>query len=72
MHAVLSVQGKLGSSGRIVVIGVNVTAVGSSADLASIEWCDLSAGSTATRPICVINKGTLPTTLSLSVGDWAR
>ena len=70
-YAVLSSQGKFDSSGRIVVIGVKVTAVGSSADLASIEWGDLSAGSTATRQICVINNGTLPTTLSLSVGDWA-
>jgi hypothetical protein len=69
-YAVLPAQGKIGSSGRIVVIGVKVTAVGSSADLQSIEWGDLSAGSTATRQISVINNGTIPTTLSLSVGDW--
>ena len=69
-YAVLSSQGKFDSSGRIVVIGVKVTAVGSSADLASIEWGDLSAGSTATRQICVINNGTVPTTLSMSAGDW--
>jgi hypothetical protein len=29
---------------RIVVIGVKITSVGSSADLQSIEWGDLSAG----------------------------
>jgi hypothetical protein len=69
-YAVLSAQGKIGSSGRIVVIGVKVTAVGSSADLTSIEWGDLIAGSTATKQICVINNGTIPTTLSMSVGDW--
>jgi hypothetical protein len=64
-------QGKLGSSGRIIVIGVKVTAVGSNADLISIEWGDLTAGSTATRQISVTNNGTIPTTLSMSVGDWA-
>ena len=69
-YAVLPAQGKIGSSGRIVVIGVKVTAVGSSADLQSIEWGDLSAGSTATRQISVTNNGTIPTTLSMSVGDW--
>jgi hypothetical protein len=69
-YAVLSAQGKIGSSGRIVVIGVKVTAVGSSADLTSIEWGDLTAGSTATRQISVTNNGTIPTTLSMSVGDW--
>ncbi len=36
-YAVLSAQGKIGSSSRIAVIGVKVTAVGSSADLTSIE-----------------------------------
>jgi hypothetical protein len=71
-YAVLSSQGKFGSSGRIVVIGVKVTAVGSSADLTSIEWGDLAAGSTATRQISVINNGTIPTTLSMSAGDWSR
>lgn len=69
-YAILSSQGKIGSSGRIVVIGLKVTAVGSSADLASIEWGDLTAGSTAARQISVINNGTIPTTLSMSTGDW--
>lgn len=69
-YALLSAQGKIGSSGRIVVIGLKVTAVGSSADLISIEWGDLAAGSTATRQISVINNGTIPTTLSMSTGDW--
>jgi len=69
-YALLSAQGKLGSSGRIVVIGVKVTAVGSNADLQSIEWGDLSAGSTTTRQISVINNGTIPTALSMSVDDW--
>jgi hypothetical protein len=69
-YSVLSAQGKIGSSGRIVVIGVKVTAVGSNADLQSIEWGDLSAGSTTTRQISVINNGTIPTTLSMSVDDW--
>jgi hypothetical protein len=49
---------------------VKVSAVGSSADLQSIEWGDLTAGSTATRQISVINNGTIPITLSMSVGDW--
>ena len=69
-YALLSAQGKLGSSGRIVVIGVKVTAVGSNADLQSIEWGELSAGSTTTRQISVINNGTIPTTLSMSVDNW--
>ncbi len=69
-YAVLSVQGKIGSSGRIIVIGVKVTAVGSNQDLTSIDWGDLTAGATATRQICVINNGTVPTTLSMSTGDW--
>ncbi len=69
-YALLSAQGKIGSSGRIVVIGLKVTAVGSSADLTSIEWGDLAAGSTATRQISVINNGTIPTTLSMSTSDW--
>ena len=50
--------------------GVKITAVGSSADLQSIEWVDLSAGSTATRQISVTNNGAIPTTLSMSAGDW--
>jgi hypothetical protein len=54
-YALLSAQGKIGSSGRIVVIEVKVTAVGSNADLQSIEWEDLSAGSTTTRQILVID-----------------
>ena len=69
-YALLSAQGKIGSSGRIVVIGVKVTAVGSNADLQSIEWGDLSAGSTTTRQISVVNNGTIPVTLSMSVDDW--
>ena len=69
-YAVLSAQGKLGSSGRIVVVGVKVTAVGSNADLQSLEWGDLSAGSTATRQISVINNGTIAATFSMSVDDW--
>ena len=69
-YAVLSTQGTLASSGRIVVIGVKVTAVGSNADLQSIEWGDLSAGSTANRQISVINNGTIPTVLSMSVDNW--
>ena len=69
-YALLSTQGKIGSSGRIVVVGVKVTAVGSNADLQSIEWGDLSAGSTTTRQISVINNGTIPTTLSMSVDNW--
>jgi len=48
----------------------SASAVGSSADLQSIELDDLSVGSTATRQISVINNGTVPTTLSMSVGDW--
>jgi len=66
----LSAQGKIDSSGSIVVIGLKVTAVGSNADLQSIEWGDLSAGSTTTRQISVINNGTIPMTLSMSVDDW--
>ena len=69
-YAVLSAQGTLASSGRIVVIGVKVTAVDSSADLQSIEWGELSAGSTATRQILVTNNGTIPTTLSMSIDNW--
>ena len=69
-YAVLSAQGILASSGRIVIIGVTVTAVDSSADLESIEWGELSAGSTTTRQIAVINNGTIPTTLSMSVDNW--
>ena len=30
----------------------------------------LTVGATATRQICVINNGTVPTTLSMSAGDW--
>src|SRR5512135_1001215 len=69
-YALLSTQGKLGSSGRIVVIGVKVTSVGSDVDLQSIEWGELSAGSTTTKQISVINNGTIPTTLSMSVDNW--
>jgi hypothetical protein len=69
-YAVLSAQGKIGSSGRIIAIGVKVTAVGSNQDLTNIDWGDLTAGATASRQICVINNGTIPTTLSMSVGDW--
>jgi hypothetical protein len=69
-YAVLSSQGKIGSSGHIVVIGLKVTSVGSTADLTSIEWGDLAAGSTATKQISVINNGTIPTTLTMSTGDW--
>jgi hypothetical protein len=61
-YAVLSASGKIGSSGRIIAIGVKVTAVGSNQDLTSIDWGDLIAGSTATRQISVINNGTVPTT----------
>ena len=63
-------QGKIGSSGRIIAIGVKVTAVGSNQDLTNIDWGDLTAGATATRQISVINNGTIPTTLSMSAGDW--
>ncbi len=63
-------QGKKGSSGRIIAIGVKVTAVGSNQDLTNIDWGDLTAGATATRQISVINNGTVPTTLSMSAGDW--
>jgi hypothetical protein len=66
----LSAQGKIGSSGRIVAIGVKVTAVGSNVDLTNIDWGDLTAGATATRQISVINNGTIPTKLSMSAGDW--
>ena len=69
-YAVLSAQGKIGSSGRIIAIGVKVTAVGSNTDLTNIDWGDLTAGATATRQISVINNGTIPTTLSMSAGDW--
>ena len=69
-YAVLSAQGKIGSSGRIIAIGVKVTAVGSNQDLTNIDWGDLTAGATATRQILVINNGTVPTTLSMSAGDW--
>jgi len=69
-YAFLSAQGKIDSNGRIVVIGLKVTAVGSNADLQSIEWGDLSASSTTTRQISVINNGTIPMTLSMSVDDW--
>ena len=47
-----------------------VSAVGSNQDLTNIDWGDLTAGSTATRQISVINNGTIPITLSMSVGDW--
>ena len=69
-YAVLSASGKIGSSGRIIAIGVKVTAVGSNADLTNIDWGDLTAGTTATHQICVINNGTVPTTLSMSAGEW--
>jgi hypothetical protein len=69
-YAVLSASGKIGSSGRIIAIGVKVTAVGSNQDLTSIDWGDLTAGATSTRQFCVINNGTVPTTLSMSSGDW--
>jgi hypothetical protein len=69
-YAVVSASGKIGSSGRIIAIGVKVTAVGSNQDLTNIDWGDLTAGATATRQICVINNGTIPTTLSMSAGDW--
>ena len=69
-YALLSAQGKLSSSGRIVVVGVKVTAVGSNADLQSLEWGDLAAGSTTSRQISVINNGTIATALSMSVDDW--
>jgi hypothetical protein len=69
-YAVLSAQGKIGSSGRIIAIGVKVTSVGSNTDLTNIDWGDLTAGATASRQICVINNGTVPTILSMSTGDW--
>lgn len=34
------------------------------------SWGDLTAGATATRQICVIKNGTVPSTLSMSAGDW--
>lgn len=46
------------------------TAFGSNQDLTNIDWGDLTAGTTATRQISVINNGTVPTTLSMSAGDW--
>ena len=52
-YAVLSASGKIGSSGRIIAIGVKVTAVGSNQDLTNIDWGDLTAGATATRQISV-------------------
>ena len=69
-YAVLSAQGKIGSSGRIIALGVKVTVVDSNIDLTNIDWGDLTAGATATRQISVTNNGTVPTTLSISVGDW--
>jgi hypothetical protein len=69
-YAALSAQGKIGSSGRIIALGVKATAVGSNQDLTNIDWGDLTAGATATRQISVINNGTVPTTLSMSAGDW--
>ena len=69
-YAVLSSQGKIGSSGRIIAIGLKVTAVGSNQDLTNIDWGDLTAGATATHQISVINNGTVPITLSMSAGDW--
>ena len=69
-YAVLSASGKIGSTGRLIAIGVKVSAVGSNADLTNIDWGDLTAGATASRQICVINNGTVPTTLSMSAGDW--
>ena len=47
-----------------------VSAVGSNQDLTNIDWGDLTAGATVARQICVINNGTIPTTLLMSVGDW--
>ena len=69
-YAVLSSSGKIGSSGRIIAIGIKVSAVGSNQDLTNIDWGDLTAGATATRQICVINNNTVPTTLSMSADDW--
>jgi hypothetical protein len=69
-YAILSAQGKIGSSGRIIALGVKVTAVGSNIDLTNIDWGDLTASATATRQFSVINNGTIPTTLSMSAGDW--
>ena len=69
-YAVLSSQGKIGSSGRIIAIGVKVSAVGSNVDLTNIDWGDLTAGATVIRQICLINNGTVLTTLSMSAGDW--
>jgi hypothetical protein len=69
-YVVLSAQGKIGSSGRIIALGVKVTAVGSNQDLTNIDWDDLTASATATRQISVINNGTVSTTLSMSAGDW--
>jgi hypothetical protein len=54
-YAVLSSQGKIGSSGRIIALGVKVSAVGSNIDLTNIDWGDLTAGTTATHQISVIN-----------------
>jgi hypothetical protein len=36
------------------------------------SWGDLTVGATATRQICVINNGTVPSTLSMSAGDWVH
>jgi hypothetical protein len=69
-YAVLSSQGKIGSSGRIIALGVKVSAVGSNADLTNIDWGDLTASATAACQICVINNGTVPITLSMLAGDW--
>jgi hypothetical protein len=69
-YAILSASGKFGSSGRIIAIGVKVSAVGSNTDLTNIDWGDLTASATASRQICVINNGIIPTTLSMSAGDW--
>lgn len=69
-YAVLSASGKIGSSGRIIAIGLKVTTVDSNQDLTNIDWGDLTAGATATYQICVINNGTVPITLSMSAGDF--
>ncbi len=54
-------EGGRAHSGRIIARGVKVTAVGSNQDLTNIDWVDLTAGTTASRQICVINNGTVPT-----------
>jgi hypothetical protein len=59
-----------GSSGRFVAIGVKVTSVGSSADLQSLEWGDLSAGPTRTRQICVDQQRNYSNNILNSASDW--